>query len=233
MVQKVVNLPDIGEVILAKRKGTRSLRLSVAADGKVRVGMPHWAPYQTGIEFALKRRAWIKEHTAATSAPAFDHGIRIGKSYRLNLVEVPVTGGLRTRVSKNEITISGHIDLAKPGIHQAIQKACERALKKDAQRLLPIRLEELASKNGFKFNSVRIKRLRSRWGSCSHKQDIVLNYYLVQLPWDLIDYVILHELVHTEHLNHSRDFWNRMDGLVPDLKKTRKEMKSHKPAITI
>src|SRR4051812_39526682 len=113
MVQKVVNLPDIGEVILAKRRGTRSLRLSVAADGKVRVGMPYWAPYQAGIEFALKRRTWIKEHTAATAAPAFDHGIRIGKSYRLNLVEVPGADGLKTRVSKNEITISGHIDMAK------------------------------------------------------------------------------------------------------------------------
>lgn len=67
----------------------------------------------------------------------------------------------------------------------------------------------------FEFGQVRIKNTRRMWGSCSSKKNLNFNYRLVHLPPELADYVVLHELCHTVHLNHSRDFWGLMGSLMP------------------
>jgi len=230
MAQKTVNLPGIGDVILAKRQGTRNLRLSIAPDGKIRVGMPYWAPYSAGISFALSRQDWIEKHKPAR-ASSFSDGQRVGKSYRLIFVNNDSVLKTRSRIVNNQIVITSALDISNATVQKTAAAACERALKKDAQALLPQRLKHLADRHVFSYKSVRIKRLRSRWGSCSSDKVITLNYYLIQLPWELIDYVILHELTHTTHLNHSKEFWDRLAALLPDIKRLRREIKAHKPVI--
>ena len=83
-----------------------------------------------------------------------------------------------------------------------------------AKRILVSRLKQLAKKNGFTFNRVSIRNQRTRWGSCSHNNNISLNMKLVHLPPDLMDYVILHGLVHTKVRNHSQTFWTQLDKYV-------------------
>ena len=104
-------------------------------------------------------------------------------------------------------------------------------MKQEALKLLPERLASLASKHSFRYKSVRIKKLVSRWGSCSNDRVITLNYFLMQLPWHLIDYVLIHELVHTKHLNHSLDFWLEFDKVYPEAKITRRQLKEYRPII--
>lgn len=87
-----------------------------------------------------------------------------------------------------------------------------------ARRTLISRLAELAQRNGFKYNRVSIRRQKTRWGSCSSRNNINLNMSLVLLPSELMDYVILHELLHTRIKNHSRRFWTELDKLVGDAK---------------
>jgi hypothetical protein len=89
----------------------------------------------------------------------------------------------------------------------------------------------LAQKHGFEYSSVSVKRLKGRWGSCDQHQNIVLNLYLMQLPWELIDYVLLHELTHTRILRHGPDFWAAMQRVLPNVKAIRKEMKQHQPVL--
>jgi predicted metal-dependent hydrolase len=88
--------------------------------------------------------------------------------------------------------------------------------KKEARKKLKSRLRELARKNGFKFGKITIRSQKTRWGSCSGKNDISLNYKLVILPQDLLDYVIFHELVHTREHNHSPNFWEDLNKYVGD-----------------
>ncbi|MDD5590606.1 MAG: M48 family metallopeptidase [Dehalococcoidales bacterium] len=83
-----------------------------------------------------------------------------------------------------------------------------------ARKMLAQRLESLASKFGFCYNRVFIRNQRTRWDSCSSKNNISLNIKLVRLPEELVDYVMLHELVHTRIKNHSKFFWQEMDKLV-------------------
>lgn len=81
------------------------------------------------------------------------------------------------------------------------------------------RLNFLSQKHGFNYSRVFIKNQKTRWGSCSGKNNINLNINLIRLPDELIDYTILHELVHTRVKNHGRRFWDQMDKLVGDAKK--------------
>jgi len=86
-------------------------------------------------------------------------------------------------------------------------------LRKEAKEYLPQRTEQLANEHGFSYISVTVKNLSSRWGSCSAKNRINLNIHLMRLPQNLLDYVILHELTHTIHKNHGKDFWQALDNL--------------------
>jgi len=83
-----------------------------------------------------------------------------------------------------------------------------------AKRKLSGRLKYLAKKHGFTYNRVFIRNQKTRWGSCSHKNNISLNMKIVRLPEELMDYVILHELTHTRVKDHSNAFWTELDRLV-------------------
>ena len=88
-------------------------------------------------------------------------------------------------------------------------------------------MEILAEKFGFNYNKLFIKNLRSRWGSCSNRNNINLNLQLMRLPDKLIDYVILHELVHTEEKNHGEKFWAKLDAITGNAKVLAIEMKKY------
>lgn len=74
-------------------------------------------------------------------------------------------------------------------------------------------------------NDIKIKKMKSRWGSCSRKKNLNFNAKLIYLPDDLIDYVIVHELCHLIEFNHSRSFWNLVAQTVPDHRKMRAELR--------
>ena len=86
--------------------------------------------------------------------------------------------------------------------------------REEAKRKLIARLNHLAGKYGFTYNGVFVRNQKTRWGSCSNKNNISLNMKIVRLPEELMDYVILHELAHTRVKNHSNDFWWVMNRLV-------------------
>ena len=99
--------------------------------------------------------------------------------------------------------------------------------KVKARKKLTSRLHYLAEKHGFTYNKVTIRNQKTRWGSCSHKNNISLNMKLVLLPDEMVDYVILHELVHTRIHNHSKKFWSELDKYVGDGKATAKRLRRH------
>ena len=119
----------------------------------------------------------------------------------------------------------------------ADRSACRRALirwlGRRARVVLPAWLEEVSAQTGLSFSSVVIRAQRSRWGSCSSKGDISLNYQLLFLPRELARHVLLHELCHTVELNHSARFWHTVRRYEPELERLRTDMRrswSHVPA---
>ena len=103
----------------------------------------------------------------------------------------------------------------------------EEVDKNYARKILEERLDQLGNKYNFSYGNLSIRNQKTRWGSCSAKNNISLNAKLTNLPKELIDYVILHELVHTRVKNHSKDFWNTLDKYVQNSKKIDKKLKKY------
>jgi predicted metal-dependent hydrolase len=96
-----------------------------------------------------------------------------------------------------------------------------------AREHLVERLDELCKRNGFKYNRVFVKNQKTRWGSCSDKNNVNLNVNLVRLPNELIDYVIFHELVHTRVKDHSHRFWEELGKFVENPKSLDKKLREY------
>lgn len=229
MPAKEFDLPDIGTVYVYKRRGARNIRLSVNSDGKVRVTIPAWVPYKAGVAFAVQKQSWLAAHT--TQKSDLEDGQRIGKYHTLRLLLKAGIPKPQSRVSSTQVAVSYPSTSSPASIQAAAHSAAQRALKAEADRLLPQRLRELATTFGFDYTGLTIRHLKTRWGSCNSKQEITLNYYLMQLPWELIDYVLVHELVHTQHLHHGKDFWQAVEQCLPNFKERRKQLKQYQPSV--
>lgn len=113
-----------------------------------------------------------------------------------------------------------------------LKKVVVNAVFEEAKRTLPLRLECLAQKHGFEYAHCSVRNSVTRWGSCSGKGNISLSIYLVLLPDELIDYVILHELCHTVEMNHGERFWAILDELCKGrAKEIRRNLKRYTPGV--
>ena len=99
--------------------------------------------------------------------------------------------------------------------------------KEEAKKIIRTRLNELSQIHGLKFNRSFIRSQKTRWGSCSAKNNINLNIKLVNLPTELFDYVIIHELVHTKIKNHGQKFWLEMAKYYSNPKSIDKKLKKY------
>lgn len=230
MATKSIDLDDIGTVVFYKRKGARHIRLSITHNGEVRVTLPFWAPYQAGVAFVQTKADWIQEQKPALTL--IKQGHPVGKAHHIAYESGQGTT-ISTRITGNEVRVLLPVGMRwdSPEAQKAANSVGIRALKKEATRLLPARLKTLAQQHGYDYQSIIIKQLKGRWGSCSQQKDIVLNCFLMQLPWELIDYVILHELAHTRVMAHGPVFWNEMRRVTPTTDRLRKAIKLHKPVL--
>lgn len=111
--------------------------------------------------------------------------------------------------------------------HDELIKTSGFISRATAKGIITGRLEELAGKHGFKYNKVFIKNQKTRWGSCSSLKNLSLNYKIALLPGRLMDYILLHELVHTRHANHGRQFWDELTRIVGDAKALDRELNEY------
>jgi predicted metal-dependent hydrolase len=228
---KDFHITDQVAVRVYKRRANRNVRLSLQPNGEIRVSIPLWAPYKAGTDFAAKKLDWIHQNRRTRHLIANHQAV--GKSHHIAFVSDNSIDSIRTRVTADEVIIRypRTVSWDSPAVQKKAESASARALKLEAEKLLPNRLRELAEQYGFSFNNVRVKRLKSRWGSCDSHQNITLNSFLIQLPWELIDYVLLHELNHTIHMNHSAAFWDNLMELIPDVKTIRKNLRNYQPLL--
>jgi len=126
--------------------------------------------------------------------------------------------------------IQKHLDKMKQveQEHEAFTKYSIEIDRAEARKILVNRLNELCEQHGFHYNKVFMRNQKTRWGSCSTKNNISLNMKLVRLPDEMIDYILLHELVHTRIKNHTNVFWTELNRFVGDAKAKSKKLNEYK-----
>jgi predicted metal-dependent hydrolase len=212
----------VDEIIRSKRK---TLALIVKPNGSVLVRAPLRASKAVIQEFVEKNRDWIDKHRtkalAAHASPARQYVsgesfLYLGTSYPLEIVE----GG------REPLWLDGTFKLAASRQRQAAQ-VFERWYREQARQLLTERVEFLARQHDFQYKRIRITSARTRWGSCSSTGTLSFSWRLILAPPPVVDYVIIHELVHTVVHNHSKQFWNRLGTILPEYQEHRTWLREH------
>ena len=219
-------------ILVYKKRGNKYLRMSIKPDGTVRITIPTWLPYSAGMKYAHTKQDWItKNHRPLKT---FNDGDCIGKDHIIKISEVDNNSCCRISIKENYIVVKlgKNHKITDDYVQKKIHTSCIKALRTQAEKYLPQRLNSYASKNKISTNSISIKNLRGRWGSCDINKNIVLNLHLMHLPWELIDYVIHHELTHIKIMKHGPDFWSEMQNIWPDVNRHKKDIKNYQPNFT-
>jgi predicted metal-dependent hydrolase len=193
-------------IVVRRHRWARRYILRVGADGAVRLTVPTRAPIADGLRFAAEQLPWVADEWRRLQRRAtWSAGTAIW--YRGTRVALEVE---RDRITCGDLTIPTRSLQRFDTRHQV-----QAALRALARTELPARCRELAGAAGFKPLRVTVRDQRSRWGACSGRGAITLNWRLIQMPPSVADYVMWHELAHLQQPNHSRRFWRLVGSLCP------------------
>ena len=137
---------------------------------------------------------------------------------------------LKKYLNNNREIIREKLPLADPAL-QRTRDYQKKVLMKKAKEYLPYRLEYYAKLYGYEYDKCRLTHANTRWGSCSSNRTISLNIGLMKLPEQLRDYVILHELAHLNHMDHSKDFWAEVGTHDKNYKVHNKKLRMFSPGV--
>jgi predicted metal-dependent hydrolase len=200
---------EIGEVIYVRNRRARNLSIRINQKGEVRVTVPGRVTIKRAEEFLWSRKSWIvaKQSEMRGAASRFKE---------------PEEG--------DEVLIRGKkVSIKLMAKDHTAEEALWRILLQESRSYLPDRVVSLAEAHGLKYSGLKIRKMKSRWGSCTAKNSINLNSWLMMLPDHLSDYVILHELVHTLHRDHSIRFWEALDRVTEgSSRQLRKELRTYR-----
>jgi hypothetical protein len=208
ITENIVYYMDMGEIRYVRNRRAKNLAIRIGRNGDVRVTIPGYVSVKKAEAFVFSKRSWIIQKIRQQKEQAAT-AMRIGEG--------------------DEIEVRGkRLTIRLKGEGDSVEEALWRMLHREAAAILPGRVRELAREHGLSYSDVKVRRMKSRWGSCNAKNGINLNTWLVMLPTHLCDYVILHELAHTKHRDHSSRFWDYLDGLTGGIsKQLRKELRTH------
>ena len=229
MAQTIQDI-EFGQIPIRRSSLARSLRLKIDHRGSLVISMPKRAPLYLAKRLIDDAREQVRRSLAKTQGEltVLQNGDLIGKSHRLVIRDGEELSG-RVIGTFVEVTVPSGTPIDTPEVQTYIKDVALKALRTQAKAYLARQLESLAQRHGFYYENVRFSNAGTRWGSCSSSGTISLNIWLMQLPFELIDYVIIHELCHTKQMNHSPDFWQLVEAILPDYKTRRRALKAQRP----
>ncbi|MHC1704415.1 MAG: M48 family metallopeptidase [Tenuifilaceae bacterium] len=208
---KTINYPELGNITYKRNLRARRLSISIRHTTGIKVTIPGTLSFRSAESFVLSKSKWIIE-----KVEYFDHHKTkfyesgIYRTRKHTLVFTPTkseTISVKIKTPYININYPELLSITNDKVQAAALKGIENAFRLEAKESLPQRVEYLSIKHGFKYSRLSIKKTKSRWGSCSSKNNINLSIFLMKLPDELIDYIIIHELCHTIQKNHGPKFW--------------------------
>jgi predicted metal-dependent hydrolase len=212
-----------------RHRRARRYVLRLCADGGARVTIPRGGSDAEAKRFVERNAAWLERQLlrqAAQPVRATFWPLGTEILFRGERVRLEADGGAhsgRVRFGEERVCV--------PNLVGDLRPAVEWHLRNLAIRELPGRVAELAGLNQLMVRNVAVRNQRSRWGSCSRRGTVSLNWRLVQTPVFVRDYIILHELAHFKEMNHSRKFWNEVERMCPQYQKAERWLKQNSRAL--
>ena len=200
--QLIVDGEPLAVAIVRHRRARRYV-VRVTGDG-VRLTVPRGASIAGGLAFAERQSAWLE---------------REWRRQRERLAPWAVGKTLWFRGERSALALTnGHVVIGServdaPVAERNLRTTVEPWMRAQAERELPTRCLDLAATCGLAVSRVAVRNQRSRWGACSARRVITLNWRLIQMPPDVSDYIIFHELMHLKQPNHSRRFWREVNNV--------------------
>lgn len=199
---------------------SRSLRIIVHPDCSITITCPPRTSKMAVAGYMKAHIDWIKKTVKKfeqrPSSPK--HYITAFKS-RCHTLEFRISECKVPKVEiNNELILVKYpktYDICSNEIQQLTFKAITKALKSEANNYLPLRIKNLAIQNGLQYSMLTITSTTSKWGSCDNRKRIRISCFVMTLTDELIDLILLHELAHTIHMNHSAKFHNLLNAMLP------------------
>lgn len=229
----IIHDEEFGKVTVRRSVRARGVRIRVAPDGSLRASLPMYAPVFMVKRLIRHSRDELRKLLVSQQPPlTLKNGMQVGKSH--TLIVRPITAST-SRVERHGqqiiLLLSDDETLETPTVIAKLREAFIAALKIEARSYLPKRLKYLADNHGYSYTKVRFSHASGRWGSCSSNGTISLNIALMKLPFELIDYVLIHELSHTQEMNHSEGFWSLVEKSDPSYRLHRRLLKNETPSV--
>lgn len=224
---------DKPAIIYRRNPLARGYRLFVDREGRPRVTIPRRGNRREAEAFAAKHASWLAEQLRRHEARrAATQSWRVGTPIlfrgQLTPIERHTDGPVGSiRVGREVIRVPSHPDIGVTELRSII----ESHFRHLASIELPQRTLELAAAHNSPVRTITIRNQRSRWGSCSRRGTISLNWRLVLVPFEVRDYIILHELMHLREMNHSRRFWALVARACPDYKSSEAWLRAHSASL--
>jgi predicted metal-dependent hydrolase len=208
-----------------RHRRARRYVLRLCADGAARVTIPRGGSNTEAKRFVERNAAWLERQLLRQAAQAVRPTFwRLGTEilFRGERVPLEVDGSAhagRVRFGDERMCV--------PNLAGDLRPSVEWHLRNLAMKELPARVAQLAGLNGLAVRNVAVRNQRSRWGSCSRRGTVSLNWRLVQTPVFVRDYIILHELAHFKEMNHSERFWKEVERMCPEYEKAEKWLREN------
>lgn len=212
------------EVIRSKRK---NLCISINEDGKVIAKIPAYVSEPTLKELIDQKAAWIYEKREAVKQRQIKKVKRQyvnGATLMYMGKEVPMEL-IFAKQSNVELFLDEETGDSKFVIHapntevESMQKLLKKWYKKQSMEYLTQKVATYAQNMKVTYGSISIKSRKKQWGTCDTQGNLTFSWRLIMAREDVIDYVIVHELCHRKHMDHSKQFWNAVEQVLPDYKK--------------
>lgn len=241
---KEIYIPDIGIVKLNKNgKARKNFNIRVSQNGMVEVSVPSGQSNRDARNMVISMKDKILRsqkklkkqlHQQKQNITVFRRDT-VFKT-REHHVKITTTSAKTASYYINPdnnkflvINIPQHLDIEHKHVQIFIRQAIENFWRLQASLYIPERVSVLAGEHNLNFSGIGITKARTRWGSCSSKNKLNFSLHMMMLPDELIDYVILHELAHTIHKNHSRDFHTLLHQLTDGKhQKYREKLKTYR-----
>lgn len=211
----------IDRIIRSRRK---TLALEVTCDARLIVRAPVKMTVKEIKRFVEKKHRWVQEKQRVARerlrklAPKqFVNGeefLFLGNTYRLSIVDD----------NSNPLSFDREFRLSRAHLHQARQLFVDW-YKDQAYKKIKERLDRYSAVSGIQFIKFRITDAQKRWGSCSSRGNLHFSWRLILAALPVVDYVVVHELIHIKDQNHSAGFWKKVELLLPDYRETRQWLK--------